>query len=293
MPGDGALAALQRRVVAALREPIGGASRARTDLPPRDVAASAAFVATANDLFTPSSALTAVERLELYHRQYWYRLLDSIAEDFPALRRALGRVGFWDLVEAYLEATPSRSFTLRHLGAGLADFVAAHPERVRHPVHAEDLARLEYALCLAFEAGARPAVAPERLGDLRLALQPHVQPLALRTAADTLWRRADAGRPRGRVAPPSPTPSRHVVVFRDDLVPTLERVHVGAYAILTAIAGTGSLDAAMARVAEAGVLPRRDAAARVTAWFQRWMRRGWLCEAEPDAAACDRRGPTL
>jgi hypothetical protein len=56
------------------------------------------------------------ERLELYHRQYWYRLLDSIEEDFPALRLLLGRAPFWRLVEEYLLAAPPTSFTLRHLG---------------------------------------------------------------------------------------------------------------------------------------------------------------------------------
>ena len=86
--------ASQRRVVAMARGRSGGANRARTDLPPRDVAASAAFVATANDLFTPSSALDRGRAPRALPPAVLVPAprLDR-AEDFLALCRALGRVG--------------------------------------------------------------------------------------------------------------------------------------------------------------------------------------------------------
>ena len=82
MPAERNLLGLQRRLLAALQEPIFGDSRSRSELPDRAGAVSEAFIQTANDLIAPSPTLQPVERLELYHRQYWYRLLDSIAEDF-------------------------------------------------------------------------------------------------------------------------------------------------------------------------------------------------------------------
>ena len=51
---------------------------------------SASFVATATRHLSPSATLDPVERLDLYHRQYWYRVLDSLQEDFPALEHLLG-----------------------------------------------------------------------------------------------------------------------------------------------------------------------------------------------------------
>ena len=54
---------------------------ARDGRPMADVAAS--FIA-------PNSRLTAFERLELYNRQYWLRILGSLAEDFMGLRALLG-----------------------------------------------------------------------------------------------------------------------------------------------------------------------------------------------------------
>jgi hypothetical protein len=262
--------------MAALREPIFGESRARSELPPRDGNTSPEFRAAAERLIAPSATMAPVERLELYHRQYWYRLLDSIAEDFPALRRLLGDAAFWSLLEAYLEAAPPSSFTLRHLGGGLADFIAAHPSVVVHPTHAEDLARLEYALCLAFEAGARPPIDPSELGRGRLALQPHVLHLALRTPAEVLWRRASSGRRLGALRARTRHAARFVAVFRDGDELRVERISKLAHAILQALERSCELAPALALLeAEPGLVRPRDAA-HVNTWFATWVSRGWL-----------------
>ncbi len=290
---------LQRRVLGALREPIFGESRALSELPPRAGSVSPEFVATAEALIAPSPALTAIERLELYHRQYWYRLLDSLAEDFSALRDLLGEPRFWGLLEAYLEAVPSTSFTLRHLGRGLPGFLAARPELVPEPVHAEELARIEDALCAGFEAGALPPLEGAALARARVRLQPHLRLLALRTSADLLWRRAEDGasrsdarsgrplphpgasrRPRGRLGPASARPRRFVAVWRDGLELRVERLPRAAFALLAALEETGSLEAAMGEVARARLLSRSGDPARVAAWFRAWINRGWLCEAQ-------------
>jgi hypothetical protein len=282
MQVDTELLELQRRFMTALREPIYGDSRERSELPVRSGEVSSTFVATAEALIAPSATLEPTERLELYHRQYWYRLLDSIAEDFPALRLLLGDEEFWRLIEAYLEEVPSRSFTLRHLGRSLADFVVAHPALVAHPAHAEDLARLEYAVCAAFEAAEHAPVRAEELSRARLRLQPHLQLLAVRTPADTLWRRADEERALGRLGPPAEQPRRFVAVYREGLTLRVERLPRAAYAILLALAETGSLELAMERVAGTRLLRRRREASRVAEWFTTWVSRGWLVTATPE-----------
>src|SRR5260221_11348522 len=67
----------------------------------------------------PNNRLTSVERLEIYSRSYWFRVLDSLHDDFPGLRAVLGQRAFHRLARAYLPACPSRSFTLRNLGSRL------------------------------------------------------------------------------------------------------------------------------------------------------------------------------
>lgn len=293
MQDEASLLTLQRRFLSALREPIFGESRSRSELPARPGQPSATFLGAATSLLTASPSLRPTERLELYHRQYWYRLLDSLADDFPGLRSLVGEQSFWGVVEAYLEATPARTFTLRHLGAGLADFIGAHSGLVSLPMHAEDMARLEYALCSAYTAADRAPVDAQTLATQPVALQPHVHLLRLRTPADTLWRyrarrrraavaTAGASRVRGRR-------DRLLVVFRRAFVLEVERLPRLAFAILTGIARTGSLDRALDS-ARLGKLRRHDVD-RVRHWFTTWVARGWFCRSSSAVAIDERNTP--
>jgi hypothetical protein len=62
----------------------------------------------------PNSRLTSFERLEIYNRQYWFRVIAAVEEDFPALNAVLGQEKFDALVLAYLRENPSISFSLRN-----------------------------------------------------------------------------------------------------------------------------------------------------------------------------------
>jgi hypothetical protein len=270
------LLGLQRAFLRSLREPVFGESRARTALPVRDGQISDAFTDTADRFIKPSPSLQPVERLELYHRQYWYRLLDSIEEDFPALQRVLGVENFWRLIEAYLETAPSHSYTLRHLGAGLADFIGGHPELAgSHPIHALELARLEYALCEAFEAAEWPPVSPEQLAGESLALQPHLRLFALRTPADELWRLDDEPIPDDLFGVPRDDTEFDVAAYRLRFKLHVERLDPAAFRLLQAIAEEGRLEMALER---SGLAEAAEAVqAQVSNWFRVWTERGWIC----------------
>src|ERR1700676_5788960 len=83
--------------------------------------------AYASRFIKPNDRLTSFERLEIYNRQYWFRLLSSMIEDFPGLRAVLGDRRFDAMCKAYLVDCPSRSFTLRNLGAQLESWLRKHP----------------------------------------------------------------------------------------------------------------------------------------------------------------------
>jgi hypothetical protein len=76
----------------------------------------------------PNDRLTSFDRLEIYNRQYWFRVLDSFYEDYPGLRAVLGEKPFLKLAEAYLVKYPSASFTLRNLGSRLERFLRQEPQ---------------------------------------------------------------------------------------------------------------------------------------------------------------------
>ncbi len=139
----------------------------------------------------PNEQLSSFERLEIYNRQYWFRLIAAVSEDFPALNAILGARRFDELILAYLKDNPSTSFSLRDLGAKLPSWLAHHPEltAAQHDL-AVDVARLEWAYIEAFDSATQPPLNAAELATLGpesvLALQPHIQLLALRYAADEL-----------------------------------------------------------------------------------------------------------
>src|SRR5271169_4507073 len=114
--------------------------------------------AIAEGYIKPNDRLSSFERLEIYNRQYWFRVIAAVAEDFPALNAVMGEKAFNSMVLAYLRENPSTSFTLRNLGSRLPQWLAEHREfaQRRHKLLL-DVARLEWAYVEAFD---RAALAP-------------------------------------------------------------------------------------------------------------------------------------
>src|SRR5271168_470389 len=145
----------------------------------------------ANSYIKPNELLSSFHRLEIYNRQYWFRVIGAAAEDFSALNAVLGEKVFNRLVLAYLRENPSTSFTLRNLGSKLPQWLEEHSEFAprRHKLLL-DVARLEWAYVEAFD---RAEVAPLTASDFscltaesRLFLQPHLQLLDLSYPVDEL-----------------------------------------------------------------------------------------------------------
>src|ERR1700746_691345 len=82
----------------------------------------------AADIIKPNDRLTSFERLEIYNRQYWFRVLSAFAEDFPGLRAVLGERRFDAVAKAYINDCPSTSFTLRNLGSKLEGWLRRNPK---------------------------------------------------------------------------------------------------------------------------------------------------------------------
>src|ERR1700722_13453130 len=103
------LAQFQREMARAVMMPLTADEEMRRESPdgkPMDQ--------VAQEFIAPNSRLSAFERLEIYNRQYWFRVLSALAEDFPALRSVIGDRAFEAMSVAYLTAYPSRSFSLRN-----------------------------------------------------------------------------------------------------------------------------------------------------------------------------------
>ena len=114
----------------------------------------------AEEIVKPNDRLTSVERLEIYNRVYWFRLLSSLADDFPGLREVIGQEAFDKVLLGYLTEMPSVSYTLRDLGSRLETWLRAHPDLISSNERmALDMVRLEWADIEAFDAAEYPFLA--------------------------------------------------------------------------------------------------------------------------------------
>ena len=249
----------------------------------------------------PNDRLTSFERLEIYNRQYWFRVLSSMIEDFPGLRAVLGEKRFDAMSKAYLIDCPSRSFTLRNLGSRLEAWLRKHPKWAgRKQTLAIDIARLEWADIEAFDGDARPPLRPGDLHEegtagtkLKLKLQPYLQLLDLNYPVDDLLLEVrkddeDTGfasnafqerRKRKRVqtvAKLKLAPIFLAVHRMDDSV-YFRRIDREEFLILRALRAGKPLGQAIAIAFKNSLVPMAERSQSVQQWFQNWATLGWFC----------------
>ncbi len=282
------LRALQRLMHRAITRPLAPGDRTQ-----RRWSDGSPTARVAESFVKANDRLTSLERLEIYNRMYWFRILDCLYDDYPGLRAALGPRKFHRLAVAYLTRHPSRSFTLRNLGSRLESFLKRQPQwTAPHTALAVELARFEWAQTVAFDEEARPVVTTAELarvasGRVQLALQPYVTLLALNYPLDTYIRavkerdalRSEAsnatGGSRGAArlrAVARPRPERvWLAVHRVDNRLYYKRLEPAAYRMLAALRDGRTLEQAVARGG------RTVTAEQVRTWFELWTQLGWIC----------------
>jgi hypothetical protein len=248
-------------------------------------------------LLKPNDRLSSADRLELYARQYWFRLLDSLREDFPGVRSILGEPVFTRLLQRYLVRQPSHSYTLRHLGARLPDFLARDRSIASaRRAAALAMARLEWAKIEAFDAGELPLLQlpPDSQMPRRVRLQPYLRLLALPYPVD-IWQghlRSPTEAPelasntlnpvrpatrvrRSPIVSFKPQPCWLVVHRYQDQI-YLKRLDRVAFSLLESIDRGQSLSVAFAAVTRR--FPHTPAwwSQKLTDWFADWTSLHWL-----------------
>jgi hypothetical protein len=256
----------------------------------------------ASRFIQPNDRLTAFERLEIYNRQYWFRLQNAFLEDFPALRAVVGNERFEELTTAYLTAHPSRSFTLRNLGSQLYAWLKENPSYAgRRLALALDVVQVEWACIEAFDnAEVTPLRAEEmaQLGaDSRLGLQPHVRLLDLAYPADDLVLAMHQRQKRES----SEAGSRHedaddadehaslrlrkrrtrLAVHRLEYSLYYKPLSEQEYRILSALRTGHTLGESLEMAFEGARIAAKRHLALVQSWFANWAELGWICAADP------------
>lgn len=295
------LAQIQRAMARAVMMPLTESEDMRRELPD-----GKSMERVAESFIAPNSRLSAFERLEIYNRQYWYRVLGALAEDFPALRSVIGARAFEAMSVAYLTEHPSRSFTLRNLGSRLAEWLVKNPHFAgRRAPLARDVARVEWAFVEAFDNAEHDPLTLEQIatldGDSRLSLQPHLRLMELEFPVDELVlnlhkkekkQTSEAGvqQQDGEDAPARLPALRRkqtwLAAHRVDYSVYYLRLKRGEFDTLKAIREGRQLADAI----EAGITISRVPGTRkpqlVRQWFTNWAELGWICA--PDLESLNR-----
>jgi hypothetical protein len=292
----GGLAGLQRLMAEAVMRPLTSREtmqpRWHDGKPTREIAAG---------FIKPNDRLTSFDRLEIYNRQYWFRLLDCLYEDYPGLRAVLGNKRFFRLITAYLQRHPSESPLLRDLGRRLVPFLEEEPKWSQpHGAMAREMAQLEWAQIVAFDGEARRAASLKHLAGtpperIFLRLQPSITLLELsypvdevvirllhrdgkmRTAASNAVESAKHAR-RNSIASRIKPRRGWLLVHRQENSVYFKRLTQPQFALLKALDRGASLAAAFAVLedmpAASNISPRG-----VQGWFQSWAELGFLVPA--------------
>lgn len=141
-----------------------------------------------------SDKVEASVRLDIYRSAYRLRLHDALLSDYPILAKLMGEKHFTQLMEAYIDAQPSRFRSLRDYGKALPTFMDDMKIVADKPWLVE-VARLEWALIDSFDANDETvitlediaALPPKKWPKLRFKLHPTCQLLIMQWNSVSVW----------------------------------------------------------------------------------------------------------
>ena len=277
------LGTIQRWMQAVLTHPDGveagvgsPAARSEIDVPGEEL----------ERVVTPSKALSAADRLGVYCNAYHARLLECLREEFTALVHALGADLFDEFAFGYLQAYPSRSYTLYHLGVNFPRYLAETCPVDEDPGWAAlliDLATLERVYNEVFDgpgvegrqllgADRLLAIPTELWPDARLVLADGFRLIELRSPVHEY---ISAIRRTEDPAPPAPAETL-LAVHRRDYVVRRHLLTPPQYVLLGAIIAGETVGEAIGRAADVAGSDTGEFVASLGDWFCDWAVEGFF-----------------
>jgi hypothetical protein len=223
-------------------------------------------------------------RLGVYSDAYSARLVEVLAQTFPALQQSLGSALFARLISQFVREQPSRVRSARDYGAHLPQWFA---DRLKGPRArgCSDLARFEWAMAGAFDAQDAAPLVPQDLAgvqpaqwpQLRFTFTQSLRRLTVSSNCVNWWRYACAQ--QARPTRWRDTCPQHWLVWRQDLAVFYRRLSQ---------AEARALDAALAGHSFGELCEALSDPAAAAGLLHRWFSEGLVVKA--DAAAGPQAG---
>lgn len=238
---------------------------------------------------TPSHTLEPYERMEIYNKGYWYRLLDILIDAFPLVSRLFGAYDFnQKLAIPYLMKHPSQHWDLNFLGNRFVQYLEeSYHEKDRKLILFS--AKVDWACQESFFVEAQPALdthllKPEEILSKQIKLQPHIQlfefPYDLISYREAFlkeevdfWIDHDFPKLSKQKAPSS----YFFILFRS-LQPLVEikAIDEAEFFLLKSIQKGKTIEEALEEVEQIGGTLYKETETKIAFWLQEWLLRKWL-----------------
>jgi hypothetical protein len=228
------------------------------------------------DIVEDGPILTAQERVDIYTGMYFWRLVDILREDLPALEYALGPTRFEEIATACLAKHPPSGYSLQCLGKSLPRFLREEGTRKEDPpaVFLAELAELELKKELSFDAVADEAleedalttVPPEDWGNLSFV---PLSSLQLFETSYPVGPYSVTQTQGGEAAIPAPTPS-YFALNRPEYSVNLVELTGHEYLLLSSLVEGCTLLEGLENLLESTQAPPESLMEELLEWFTKW-----------------------
>jgi hypothetical protein len=247
-------------------------------------------------LVKANSRLSSLERLEIYSRSYWFRILEAFGDDFPGVRALIGAKRFERLRRSYLAECPSESFTMRNLGQHLVAWMERNSTLVGANYEiALDMAKLEWAEIESFDAAEHERLSPTDVAELEpdstLRLQPHLRLVETGHEVEALLleiresANRNGGVPRAvsqrRIARASLSIPVYIAIHRSELVVHYKRLDAEMFRLVSALANGVSIANAVGYAYSESTLTTEQCQGHIQDTFALFSALGWFCKPTP------------
>jgi hypothetical protein len=230
------------------------------------------------EIIEEAAPLSRHDRLDVYANAYFYRLLESLTNDYKTVHRVLGEETFHDLTAQYLMRFPSRSPNIGDLGEAFPEFIKGYSFPAPFPF-LHELAALERAImeCLfthhlpALDVRSFQTKSEDAWATARFVLDPAVRLMSVQWPVDTLWKCRERSEPLELPGAPELAP-RHLLLYRDDNWVRVSVVDVHSWTALHMLRSGMPLGAVCEALSKQW--NQRSEDLPVMEWFSSWVASG-------------------
>lgn len=238
---------------------------------------------------SPGGRANPKTQLAAYSHAYRARLIEVLANDFPAVLRAIGEEDFNELAETYIHEHPSRYFSLREFGSHLPHFIQQSGDHPHRPWLYE-LACFEWALCNAFNAADAPilteqamaTIAPADWPQLHFVIHPSVRRLGFVWNTPEMWKLLTSDTPVD-VVPRAGEEVSFWLIWRDRLLMRFRSLSDDEQSALDTLCANGSFDAVCATLAAFSDV--EEVPLRAATLLKTWIGQGLITRVDTTVAA--------